>query len=47
MEVENYLPAAETAELLALLILFCQQWQLELQEVNSSGERLCESDGLI
>lgn len=47
MEVEKYLPADETAEPLALLIPFCQQCQLVLQEVNISEERLCESYGLI
>lgn len=47
MEVENYLTAKATAEPLALLIPFCQQCQLVLQEVNVSEERLCESYGLI
>lgn len=47
MEVEDYLPADETAEPLALLIPSCQQCQLVLQEVNISEERLCESHGLI
>lgn len=41
------LPAEVTAEPLALAIPFSQQWQLVLQEVSISEERLCESYGLI
>lgn len=43
MGLENYLSAEATAEPLALLIPYCQQCQLVLQEVNISEERLCES----